>query len=160
MLSVFGFAPRQLRRWVAFCYPQVLNMYEYYGWASIPNDANQNNEEKLKPVLLELENKIKTDFVFNDVAYLNNLNGTVVLNIAGNHNHRNNLAVDLFTWIAQNVVGSFGLLYIMDDEDNRAEKGNRFLVWRLARGVLQEFDDPFLSPFIPIVEDTYEAKKS
>ena len=49
--------------------------------------------------------------------------------------------------------GSYGLLYTLDDED--AAHVNAFRVYVLARGALVERTDPFLSPFVPVVEDPY-----
>ncbi len=90
------------------------------------------------------------------------LNGDLhVLSVAGHRNHRCETALDLFRWLAINGPGSYGLLYVRDDEDFRrgGDFGNEFRVWRLARGVLEEQDDPFLSPPIPTVEDPYEPTR-
>jgi Immunity protein 7 len=46
---------------------------------------------------------------------------------------------------------SYGLLYTRDDEDPAHE--HTFRVFVLARGTLTERADPFLSPFVPGVED-------
>ncbi|WP_255297566.1 Imm7 family immunity protein [Leptospira kirschneri] len=46
-------------------------------------------------------------------------------------------------------MGSYGLLYIHDEEDdkNEIDHSNEFVVWKLARGHLNQEKDPFLSPF-------------
>ena len=47
--------------------------------------------------------------------------------------------------------GSYGLLYIWNDEDSR--NYNSFIVHRLARGKVQILQDAMLSPVVPILED-------
>jgi hypothetical protein len=61
--------------------------------------------------------------------------------------------LDVYTYIGQVAPGSYGLLYMLDDEDPRHE--NAFSVFVLVRGTLTERADPFLSPFVPTVEDPY-----
>ncbi len=89
------------------------------------------------------------------------LNGDLhVLSIAGHRNHRYEPVIDLFRWLAVNGPGSYGLLYVWDDEDHKhGDYQNLFRVWRLARGVLEERSDPFLSPPIPTVEDPYDPAR-
>lgn len=43
------------------------------------------------------------------------------------------------------MPGSYGLLYIHDDEDDKDEidHSNEFVVWKLARGHLNQEKDPF-----------------
>ena len=70
--------------------------------------------------------------------------------------------VNLFQYIAKIAPGSYGLLYIRDDEDHLRgnDYENCFRVWRLCRGTLIELDDPFLSPAIPVVEDPYDENRN
>ena len=48
-----------------------------------------------------------------------------------------------------------------DAEDHRRGRNfeNEFRVWKLAKGNLEECDDPFLSPRIPTIEEPYEREK-
>lgn len=66
--------------------------------------------------------------------------------------------IEIFRWVSENLPGSYGLLYVHDDED--AEDNNRFVVWKLVRGILTRESDTFLSPFIPVVEDEYDPEKA
>jgi hypothetical protein len=84
------------------------------------------------------------------------LNGQAQLWVSGFKNHTTPLAqnmLGLFTHIGDVAPGSYGLLYMLDDEDPEHE--NRFSVYVLARSTLSEQTDPFLSPFVPLVEDLY-----
>jgi Immunity protein 7 len=92
----------------------------------------------------------------NVVIGLRILNGEAQLWAAGFKNHAAPLAqdiLDLFVYISGVAPGSYGLLYTLDDEDPAHE--NAFRVFVLARGTLTERADPFLSPFVPCVEDPY-----
>ncbi len=82
------------------------------------------------------------------------VNGEAQLWAAGSKNHAMPIKqelLDLFTFVAHVAQGSYGLLYLHDDED--PEHLNVFQVYVLARGVLTAHADPFLSPFVPMVED-------
>jgi hypothetical protein len=82
------------------------------------------------------------------------INGTHVLWLAGCTNHWGSDIDDVMELLqvaGEQAEGSYGLLYVWDDED--AVHENVFRVWRLAKGVLSEHPDPFLSPCIPIIED-------
>ena len=60
--------------------------------------------------------------------------------------------VEFFEYIARLTPGSYGILYVMDDEDTDGFD-NEFRVYVLSRGRVLEKKDVYLSPFIPIVED-------
>jgi hypothetical protein len=95
----------------------------------------------------------RTEQRMNPFAEIRKLNNEMQLWLSGNNNHAQWHAaiVDLFHYIANIAPGSYGLLYIENDED--PEHRNHFRVWVLARGALVERGDPFLSPHFPIVED-------
>jgi hypothetical protein len=77
-------------------------------------------------------------------------NDMIVLIAHGLRNHQFEPVVGLFRWVAAELPNSYGLLYIYNDESET--HGNEFRVWRLARGIFEELDDPFLSPYTPTVE--------
>ena len=59
--------------------------------------------------------------------------------------------LNFFSEIGKIAKGSYGLLYLYNDED--ATYCNEFQIWRLSRGEVRKFDDKILSPFVPTVED-------
>ena len=64
--------------------------------------------------------------------------------LRGQHNHSGSpYVIELFKWIGKVAPGSYGILYVYDAEDENYH--NEFRVWRLCRGELKEYDDPFLS---------------
>ena len=134
-------------------------MFEFHGWASVnyhTHDTNFGKQDACWDSLVSYVAEMPKDFV-----HLQRYNGCDSLLIAGQHNHRREYVVDLFRWIADNAVGSYGLLYIRDDEDH--ERGtdyqNCFRVWRLCCGTLTEMDDLFLSPVTPAVEDEFDPSR-
>jgi hypothetical protein len=60
--------------------------------------------------------------------------------------------VGLFERIALVAPGSYGLLYLYDDEDGDG-RSNEFQAFVLSRGQFRRQQDPFLSPYRPMVED-------
>lgn len=59
--------------------------------------------------------------------------------------------IDFFANIGKIAKGSYGLLYIHDDED--AVHNNEFQIWKLTRGEIRKCTDRMLSPFVPTIED-------
>lgn len=59
--------------------------------------------------------------------------------------------------IGEIAEGSYGLIYLYDDEDTTG-KENQFQVFVLARSIVKEVHDTFLSPITPTIEDADELK--
>ncbi|WP_237227867.1 Imm7 family immunity protein [Rubinisphaera sp. JC750] len=134
-------------------------MFEFHGWARIHYHTHDTNSIKQNHCWDQLAEYVSS--IPHELIHLHRCNGCDSLVVAGMHNHRANYIIDLFQWVARNATGSYGILYIRDDEDvrNDANFTNCFRVWRLCRGKLTEHNDPFLSPAIPIVEDPYEESR-
>ena len=92
-----------------------------------------------------------------------------VLTFTSSSNHRGQTPgpVDLLRWLAEQGPGSYGLVYLHDDEDvgdagrargrDGTDCSNEFRVWRLLAGKVEELDDPFLSPIIPRLDPNHYA---
>ena len=134
-------------------------MFEFHGWASISYHTHDTDSIKQDACWDALTAYV--DDMPNDFVRLQRYNGCDSLTIAGQHNHRSEYVIDLFRWIAANSAGSYGLLYIRDDEDHARGSNyeNCFRAWRLCRATLTEMDDPFLSPSIPTVEDDWDETR-
>jgi hypothetical protein len=80
---------------------------------------------------------------------LNNHSG--LLQFHTSRNHRTSALWDLAEFIAKQSKGSFGVVYVHDDEDEGARRGAdyslSFRMWRILDGSLTEHDDPLFSPF-------------
>ena len=57
----------------------------------------------------------------------------------------------LYTRIGELAKGSYGLIYLYDDEAEGRE--NRFQFFSLSKGSVKEFSDSYLSPVVPTIED-------
>ncbi|WP_162240377.1 Imm7 family immunity protein [Nocardia arizonensis] len=60
--------------------------------------------------------------------------------------------VDSFRRIAAVAPGSYGIMYIRDDEDYSGS-GNEFQVLVMRRGIITVAGDTLLSPCVPMIED-------
>jgi hypothetical protein len=130
-------------------------MIVYSGWAVIRETYSESGEDKklLDDIIKSIKGRIGELEAHNEFYDLRLLNGEYHLTIKGDHNHRDEIIIDFFKWIADISVGSFGLLYVLDDEDIKRGNENKFKVWRMKKGKVDELDDPFLSPCNPTIED-------
>jgi hypothetical protein len=145
-------------------YPTGKKMFEFHGWATIrftPENRDRDDEEALQEAAVNAVRayieQMGWDKVINVELQLRIMNGKAMLWTAGFKNRPAPLGqepIALFRHIAQVAPSSYGLLYTYDDED--VDHQNVFRVYLLARGSLTERSDPFLSPFVPTVEDTPE----
>lgn len=133
-------------------------MFEYHGWVSIREtaglDDNDNDEllrdrvRRVRQCLTELG-----DYALLD---LRGLNVGPFLHVGGKPNHRGTWGpaiIELFRQVGRIAPGSYGLLYVWDDESG--PHANEFRVFRLVRGELTEHPDSLLSPCIPTLEDPW-----
>ncbi len=132
-------------------------VFEFHGWAVVRHDtylANDQAQQALESALMrEIE---KAGQAENWMVRRQNSQTTLLM--SGLSNRRNRFPVDTLRWLARNGAGSYGLLYVHDDEAE-PEEDNAFRVWRLARGSVDEQPDSFLSPCIPRIEDPYDARR-
>jgi len=139
-------------------------MFEFYGWASIGNRPTRPSTSGAQATLTTLQRRLSELRVpgLVEVSFHQDLNGTIsAVFVTGLRNHRLESVFAFFKWLGAVAPHAYGLLYVLDDEDNRGpEHANSFHVWRLVRGVLSEHQDPFLSPFVPIVEDLYDESEA
>ena len=130
-------------------------MIQMYGWANIRESYLEDYEEENMPAINNnLRNKIADFSWHNGMISLKYLNGDLILTFALSINRMRQEtyeAFDLYNYIAEIAKGSYGLIYLHDDEN--PEKYNQFQVYILARGQMRLSEDPFLSPLIPTVED-------
>jgi immunity protein 7 of polymorphic toxin system len=127
-------------------------MFEYHGWITLRSTAEALDDEP--PLRLSEIKALVDEFAGYALMDLQPMNGVYYLHLGGNPNHRGRhgaAVVDLFARVGQLAPGSYGLLYVHDDEDPDHRLG--FRVFRLARGAVTEHADHLLSPVIPTLED-------
>jgi Immunity protein 7 len=129
-------------------------MVEYHGWITLRDSTVETDESRLARIAAFVQKEIEPKNTQHRLLGMKVVNGNYFLYFAGCANHRSlevDETFDLIRHIANKAPGSYGLLYIWDDEDAKNE--NAFRVWKLAKGILSEEADPFLSPCLPTIED-------
>jgi len=138
-------------------------MFEVHGWAVISSGVDVDHE-RWEPAEAELLKRLQEEIHAIDEPYCDffhmgtGFNGMHSMTVSGLTNHRHERIIDVFRWLAVNGPGSYGLLFVRDDEDHdRGEDyEDVFRVFRLARGRIEEVDDPFLSPYHDTIYGYYE----
>ncbi|WP_299221222.1 Imm7 family immunity protein [uncultured Aquimarina sp.] len=131
-------------------------MIDINGWICIRESFKEEGEDesKLNSIVRIVESKISKELDFGNEFYeIKRVNGSIYLNITIAHNHRSEHPFEFFKWLASTAVGSYGLIYVMDDEDIERGNENKFKVLRIRKGQIDELDDPFLSPINPEIEE-------
>jgi len=134
-------------------------MYEYHGWITLRAscDPDAEDDDDLKAALPAIQARIDEIGPDNGLLDMRWVNGECMIHLFGLRNHRDARGpqvVGLFELVAEKAPGSYGLLYEIDHDFIGLDgEGNFFTVLRLARGRLAKMGDPFLSPFVDVVED-------
>jgi Immunity protein 7 len=132
-------------------------MFEFHGWIVLnyhPKDIDTDlQNECFKKCEAYITNR--PDLSDNNYKFVNH-NGISTFLISGLHNHFREYVTDIFNWIGKNAPGSYGLLYISDDEDRSNPEG--FTVFAMKKGKLSQTQDQLLSPRIPAIEDKWKDK--
>lgn len=129
-------------------------MVELHGWLCIRACAGDEDrlpagseDAVIQSVLSALEaSPRKTDLQY--------ANGTPYLRTLLDANHRGTETdeiIELYRKIAETASGSYGMIWLHDDED--AQHFNAFQVYLFRRGTMELHPDPWLSPCIPVIED-------
>ncbi|WP_179338929.1 Imm7 family immunity protein [Winogradskyella ludwigii] len=132
-------------------------MIEINGWAIIRESYKEEDDdnELLNATIKQIESKLNELDYSNEFYSLKRLNGTYHLSIMVNHNHRvvTEHVIDFFKWLALISKGTYGIMYVQDDEDT--ERGNeaKFKVWSIKKGKVAELDDIYLSPLNPEIKE-------
>lgn len=132
-------------------------MYEYHGWATIRESSSfEDDDEKYSLIIQEIRNYFDELEWSSGILDLRAVNGDFQVWMAGLNNHRpsgKHSPIHVLREVGKLAPGSYGVLYVRDSDDE--EFFNEFKVYTLIRGEVIEHNDPFLSPFIPKIEDEY-----
>ncbi|MCO5996263.1 Imm7 family immunity protein [Actinoallomurus rhizosphaericola] len=131
-------------------------MFEYHGWITIQSSAGDEDLADLEAAHARVEKQLELLRGGTSLVDLRWVNGMSQLHISGLLNRRageGQSVIDAFNRVGEVAPGSYGLLYILDDEDP-AGNGNEFQVLVMRRGQVSQQSDPFLSPCVPVIEDT------
>ena len=127
-------------------------MFEYHGWVTVCEDSSEpednsalldENCREIKAAIEEYkDNMCRVEMFFQ--------NGSPYVRFDGSRNHSKTWVLNLFTRIGSIAKGSYGLLYVRDDESEKYD--NEFQVWRMARGHVTRMKELLLSPCDPLLE--------
>jgi hypothetical protein len=128
-------------------------MFESHGWATIVASPGPEDDRAAEARQRETEAQLRTVIaevarVDNETVDLRVANGELHLWLAGSHNHRSPSVVELFRSIAGIAPGSYGVMYVLDDD-----LGDNWQRWVMRRGRVVHEVDTSLSPHIGMVED-------
>jgi hypothetical protein len=129
-------------------------MFEYHGWITLRSTPEAIDDEP--PLRLGEIQALVNDLVGYALMDLQPMGGEYYIHLGGCPNHRGthgHAIIGLFAKVGQLAPGSYGLLYVHDDED--PQHGLNFRVFRLVRGAVTEHADHLLSPVIPTLEDDW-----
>ena len=131
-------------------------MIELHGWITV-HETYKNTDENDK-VFDDIKNILKKIDLLEDQIKYGFLNGNFYINFTHFSNRkgkRTNLILKLLNQIGIIANGSYGMIYLRDDEDTNGND-NEFEVYVLSRGRVRIEQDVFLSPCIPTIEDLVE----
>lgn len=130
-------------------------MIELHGWVTVRDtykDVFWEDDYTIVAVALIQEEIDKLKYFKPEIRARN---GSFFMEFSNYANRINGEVLEIFELyekIGKIAVGSFGLIYLYDDENSQG-KENQFQVFILSKGVVREAEDSFLSPVVPTVED-------
>ena len=128
-------------------------MVEMHGWINIRDTYEATDDNNIAAVVDDINRKIEEKGYPDLAAKWMNGESCFQFSLYTNHwGERNRDMLDIYYYVAEKAKGSYGLLYVHDDE----AKGdsNNFVVYKLVRGKVERVVDTLLSPYIPTVEDS------
>lgn len=130
-----------------------MKMLELHGWVTVRETYKVIAEDDGEEIFI---NKIRTEI--DNLSWfkpkIRGLNGEWFLEFTIFSNRWNpeiEEVFKLYSKIGEVAEGSYGLIYLFDDEADGKE--NQFQVFALSKGSVKEFRDSYLSPIIPTIED-------
>lgn len=163
MLKAFGWVVVRTSR---ACYTEPVSIEDIID--TLDDEVDVRDHQLWADLLAWLSSEADIHLKWQFFEALNNEQG--ILQFCTSKNHRGGSTMwDLMDWIVKHGDGSYGLVYVHDDEDGghdspyfgrgRAEPdfSNVFRVWRILPGKLEELDDPFLSPIVPMINPSHYA---
>ncbi len=127
-------------------------MVELHGWLTICKcygDEDELTDDEHKSI----QNNNQSDHLKNCGVTLSYKNGVAYLSVLHCSNHRTEEVdeiIGVFCDAAKAANGSYGIIYMRDDEDK--EYFSEFQVFVFKNGECSKVRDKMLSPCIPVIE--------
>lgn len=129
------------------------NMVEMHGWITIRETYEVTDDSNTEAIVDDINRNL--DELGCSELKPKWMNGECCFQCSLYTNHwggSNQDVLNTYYLIARKAVGSYGLLYVYDDEAKI--DSDVFVVYKLVRGKVERIVDNLLSPFIPTVEDS------
>ena len=128
-------------------------MLELHGWLTI-HDTYGNEDELSDKDLNTINNRIKEIINSHNcgitLRYANGESFLEVLHCSNHHTAEADEILDVFKEVSKVADGSYGIIYLRDDEDKTCY--NEFQVFVFKHGIFTKTKDTLLSPCIPEIE--------
>lgn len=127
-------------------------MIELYGWLSV-RETYENEELFTQNIIGEITKNVQSIIENNKCIKLRYANGTPFINTLFCSNHRTNKTdeiIETYKRISETASGSYGIIYLQDDEDK--EHFNGFQIFVFKKGSCNYYTDTNFSPCIPTIE--------
>lgn len=128
-------------------------MIELHGWLSI-SETYEDEDNYEKAVLDSVMQEVKKIVADNDSVEIEYKNGVPFISTLICSNHRTpeiDLVINTYKLISETATGSYGMIYIRDDEDS--VHYNEFQIYIFKKGECHYKVDNDLSPCVPEVEN-------
>ena len=128
-------------------------MVEMHGWITIKETFLANDDDNNTAIISDINNELMKFRYHNSIVKWMNGEGYLQYSLYTNYwSDDCQELIDIYNYISRKAIGSYGLLYVMNDEAKI--ENNSFVFYKLARGRIERVVDNLLSPFIPTVEDS------
>ena len=128
-------------------------MVEMHGWITIKETFLANDDDNNTAIISDINNELMKFRYHNSIVKWMNGEGYLQYSLYTNYwSDDCQELIDIYNYISRKAIGSYGLLYVMNDESKI--ENNSFVIYKLARGRIERVVDNLLSPFIPTVEDS------
>ena len=129
-------------------------MIELHGWLSIretyenedifPSNEFESRRQRVEEIIRNNTCGIRLEYV-NGEPFISSMF------CFNHHSQEVDEIVDIYKRISEQATGSYGMIYLWDDEDKQYY--NDFQVYVFKRGKCSFWLDKDLSPCIPVIED-------
>ena len=129
-------------------------MLELHGWLTISEtykDEDKYTNETLEDIMRPVNRIIENSGTQLTLQYMNGTPFLTALLYANHRTKETDTIIDTYKSIAQTATGSYGIIYLRDDEDTRHY--NEFQIFIFKKGECIYKTDDVFSPCIPTIED-------
>ncbi len=129
-------------------------MIELFAWLSVHStcaDEDTLPPENEKQIMTNVQEILQKSDCGIRLQYLNGQPFLQTAFCSNHHTAETDALIDTYRRVAETASGSYGVLYLRDDED--ARYGNDMQVYKFRRGTVTPGIEPDFSPCIPMLED-------